>query len=71
MAAGDGFLIINEKDWKKMTAEQRDWAVFNTLCRMDQRLSRLEKRPIVDKCFSFLGGILGGAASAFGIKYGG
>ncbi len=68
---GEGFLVLNEKDWTKMTPEQRDWAVFNTLCSMDQRLKKLERRPIVDKCYSFLGGILGGAAAALGIKYGG
>jgi hypothetical protein len=68
---GEGFLVMNEKDWEKMTAEQRDWAVFNTLCRMDQRLSKLEKRPIADKCFSFLGGVIGGFLAAIGIKIGG
>lgn len=64
-----GFLVLNEKDWEKMSEEQRAWAVFNTLCSMDARLKKIESRPIVDKCFSFLGGIVGGVAATFGIKW--
>jgi len=66
----NGFLVLNEKDWENMTPEQKEWATFNTLQSMNERLKTLEKRPFHDKCFSFMGGIIGGAAAAVGIKIG-
>ena len=66
----NGFLVVDEKDWKEATADQRDWMVFKTLKSMDTRLSRLEKRPFTDKCFSFMGGVIGGFAAVIGIKIG-
>jgi len=54
-----------------MSQEQRDWAMFNTLQSMSERLKCLEKRPLIDKCWSFAGGIVGGFAAALGIKWGG
>lgn len=67
---GNGFLVLDEKDWEEATAEQRDWMIFKTLKSMDARLSRLEKRPVVDKCFAFGGGIIGGFLAAMGVKWG-
>lgn len=67
----DGFITINEKDWQSMDDEQKLWAIYNTLQTMDGRMKTLEKRPIIDKCFSFAGGIVGGAAAFLGIKWGG
>ena len=67
----NGFLVLNEKDWKQMSPQQKEWATFNTLQSMSERLGRLEKRPVIDKCFSFLGGVVGGAAAFLGIKIGG
>lgn len=67
----NGFLVLDEKDWESATAEQRSWMTFKTLESIDKRLKVLEKRPFVDKCFSFLGGAVGGLAAAIGIKWGG
>jgi hypothetical protein len=67
----NGFLVLDEKDWEDATPEQRDWMIFKTLKSMDSRLSILEKRPLADKCFSFLGGAVGGFAAALGLKWGG
>lgn len=67
----NGFLIVNEKDWEKMTPEQQGWATFNTMQSMNLRLQTLEKRPLVEKCWSFMGGIIGGFAAALGLKWGG
>jgi len=67
----NGFLVLDENDWRGATPEQRDWMIFKTLKSMDERLKALEKRPLMDKCFSFLGGAVGGFAAALGIKWGG
>lgn len=67
----DGFLVLDENDWEDATPEQQSWMTFKTLKSIDSRLSKLEKRPLMDKCFSFLGGIVGGFVAALGIKWGG
>ena len=65
----NGFLVVDEKDWKDLTPERRDWLIFNTLQALDKRMMCIEKRPLSDKCWSFLGGIVGGFAAALGIKW--
>ena len=67
----NGFLVLDEKDWEEATPEQRDWMIFKTLKSLDARMGKLEKRPLADKCFSFLGGAVGGFAAALGLKWGG
>jgi len=67
----NGFLVLTEKDWEKMSQEQQSWAIFNTMQSMSRRLTDLEKRPLMDKCWSFMGGVIGGFAAALGIKWGG
>ena len=61
-------MIITEKDWEKATPEQRDWMVFNTIQKMGCRLRKLERRPVIDKIYAFVGGIIGGALAYLGIK---
>lgn len=53
-----------------MSAENRDWLIFSTLNSMDRRLEALECRKKYDKCWSFLGGVIGGIAATLGIKWG-
>jgi len=67
----NGFLVVDEKDWHDATPEQRDWMIFKTLRTLDERMKKLEKRPIFDKCYSFFGGAVGGFVAALGIKWGG
>jgi len=64
----NSYMIITEKDWEKADRDQRGWMIFNTVQNMDIRLRKLEKRPIIDKLFSFLGGMIGGACAFLGIK---
>ena len=64
----NGFLVVDDKDWEKAEPEQRSWMIFNTLKSMDARLKKLERWNVGT---SFIGGIIGGAASFFGIKIGG
>ena len=67
----NSYMIIKEKDWEKATEKQKSWMLFNTVQSMDARLKKLEKRPIIDKMFSFVGGVIGGALAFLGIKIGG
>ena len=64
----DGYMVITEKDWEKATPENRSWMLFNTVQNMNNRLKKLERRPIVDKVLAFGGGIFGGALAYLGIK---
>lgn len=64
----NGF-IVTEKDWGKMEPAQQGWMTFNAIQDLNARLQKLEKRPMVDKCFSFLGGVIGGFAAVLGIKW--
>jgi hypothetical protein len=65
------FLVCDDQDWEGMNADQRDWMIFKTLRSMDSRLAKLEKRPVIDKCFAAAGGVIGGFLAALGVKWGG
>ncbi len=60
---------VTEKDWEGMTLLQQSWMTFNAVQSLNGRVSKLEKRPLIDKCFSFAGGIIGGALAAVGVKW--
>lgn len=62
----DRFLVCDEHDWEGLTPEQRDWMLFKTLRSVDSRLQSLERW---NKFYSFIGGVVGGAMAAFGIKF--
>lgn len=64
----NGFLVLNEKDWEKMTPEQREWAIFNTLQSMHNRLTALEKKGFFNKACATAGGMIGGALAALGFR---
>lgn len=64
----NGYMVITEKDWEKADENQRSWMMFNTIQNMNQRLKKLERRPIVDKALAFGGGFFGGALAYLGIK---
>ena len=69
MANGNGF-IITKDTWCNMPQEQREWLLFDTMQDMNSRIKAVEKRPMTDKCIAFLGGVVGGALAALGIKWG-
>jgi len=69
MANGNGFVITKET-WEKLPQEQREWMLYDTVQDMNNRLKAVEKRPLTDKCLAFVGGLIGGALSAIGIKWG-
>ena len=65
-AMSNGF-VISKESWDHMPDEQQKWIMFETMQNVNIRLKRLEKW---NKCFSFLGGAIGGFAAALGIKWG-
>ena len=64
-----GFIVTKE-DWEHMSTSQQGWMMFNAIQGLDERMCKVEKRPLMDKFFSFLGGVIGGFAAALGIKWG-
>jgi len=66
----NGFdMVVCEKDWEAMPEGQRAWMLFNTLKSIDKRLATVEKQSTLHKTFAFFGGVIGGAAAAFGNKF--
>jgi len=68
----NGFLVLTKEDWVSMTPEQKEWATFNTLQSMNERLKVLERKSMFNRiCVSVgsvVGGIIGGIAAVVGIK---
>ena len=64
----DSYMVITEKDWEQADEKMRSWMLFNTVQNMNCRLKKLERRPVVDKIYAFVGGIIGGAAAYIGLK---
>ena len=58
----NGFLVITKEDWVAMTAEQKEWATFNTLQSMNNRLYVLEKKSWFNRICVSVGAVVGGAA---------
>jgi hypothetical protein len=67
----NGFFVLNEKDWANMTPLQREWAIFNTMQSMHNRLLSLEKKGWISKACATMGGIVGGIAAVVGFKLAG
>ena len=64
---GNGF-IVSKETWDHMPDEQQRWIMFETMQVVNTRLKRLERW---NACWAFIGGVVGGALSALGIKIGG
>lgn len=65
----DSGFVVDEKDWEGMTESQKSWMLFKTMLKMDDRLGRLERKSLFHKACATVGGVLGGAAAAFGVKW--
>lgn len=65
----DSCIMVTEKDWEKASEEQRGWWTFQSLQSLNDRMVCLEKRPFIDKCYAFLGGVIGGFVAALGLKF--
>ena len=70
MLMANGFIVMKE-DWEHMTPDQQSWMTFNAVQELNRRVECLEKRPLIDKCLAFSGGIIGGVLAYFGVKWAG
>ena len=61
---------VGKEEWEHIPTETKLWMIFSTMGSINKRLQALENKSRYDKCWSFLGGVLGGAAAALGIKVG-
>lgn len=55
------------KEWiEALSEEQRQYEIYRLLLSMDERMCKLERRPIWDKTLAFAGGIVGGIIAIAG-----
>ncbi len=64
-------MTINEERWKEFSEEEKSWILFDTLQGIDARVKKLENRKLLDGIKTFAGGLIGGAAAAIGMIWGG
>lgn len=64
----DGKLVVNEKTWDTLPSDKKLWMLYDTMQEIDRRLERLERKSLLNKTLSIIGGIFGGAATIFGGK---
>jgi len=64
-------IIVDRETWKNIDDEERFRMVYNTLRSIDDRLKKLERRPVFDRVASFVGGIVGGILAFFYLKWSG
>ncbi len=64
-------MTINEERWKEFSEEEKSWIFFDTIQDINKRLKTLENRKLWDGAKSFAGGLIGGAAAAIGMIWGG
>lgn len=69
---------ISKETFKGMDVDSKLGVLFdyshdnyhNIEC-MKTIIESFKKRPIIDKCFAFAGGVIGGFLAALGLKWGG
>lgn len=62
-------VVMDEKTWGKLTPENRDWIIYNTVAGQGKRIDKLENRHLVHKALSVVGGFIGGMMGVFGSKF--
>jgi len=58
--------LKNYEEWQGLSEDQKDYAIFQALNSLNRRLENLERRPLADKIYAFLGGIVGGVLAFLG-----
>ena len=67
----DAKMTINKERWRGFEEEEKSWILFDTLQGIDARVKKLENRKLWDGAKTFAGGLIGGAAAAIGMIWGG
>lgn len=65
----ENFIIVDERDWEGFDENKRSWMLFKTMRELSERVGKLERKSMFHKACAALGGIIGGATAAFGIKW--
>ena len=77
-------MIVTKETWNKLTAENRDWILYESLAKIEERitkieslpnactafprLDRIEKKSLFHKSIAFMGGVVGGIIAFFTTK---
>ncbi len=64
-------MILDEHTFKALPDEEKLWLIFKNYGLLDNRLKTLENRKLWNGAKSFAGGLIGGAAAAIGMIWGG
>jgi hypothetical protein len=56
----------NWTEWEQLSREQKDYATYELLSDIKNRVQRLEERRWMHNIFAFVGGAIGGAAVVVG-----
>ncbi len=67
--ANNGKMVVSKEAWNRLESNDREWLMFDTMQSLDKRLSDLEDKGFFHKACSAVGGVIGGALAAFGIKW--
>jgi hypothetical protein len=70
MAIKNGFIVLDENDWRDATPEQRDWMIYKTLKSMDGRLQALEGKSMFNRVCMSIGAVVGGMVGGIGAVLG-
>lgn len=62
-------VIMDETTFGKLSPENRDWIIYNTVAGQGKRIDVLERRHVVHKALSVVGGFIGGLMGVFGSKF--
>ena len=64
-------MVINKERWEEFDEKEKSWILFDTMQDVKKRVKQLENRRTWDTIKVFSGGVIGGAAAALGMKWGG
>lgn len=64
-------MIVSRERWEEFDEKEKSWILFDTMQDVKTRVKKLENRRVWDTFKIFTGGVIGGAAAALGMKWGG
>ena len=57
---------VSREEFMRKTNDDKLVCLFDVVSTVQGELERMKRRPIIDKLYSFVGGIVGGAAAMLG-----
>lgn len=62
-------VVMDEKTWRDLTSESRDWIIYNTVINQGKRITEIESKHSFSKSYAVIGGFFGSIASFFGARF--